>query len=105
MGRSTGKWAGGRHAVAQAATQAARSFVHWAKREKRETTPRRGQPHRAERKTKQKGPNVGRTKPSHSQIAPEREGGFANPTTTAESRMEARPGKPHSAGRRPAKPP
>ena len=54
MGRSTGKWAGGRHAVAQAATQAARSFVHWAKREKRETTPRRGQPHRAKEKIKQK---------------------------------------------------
>ena len=28
----------------QAAPQAARSLVHWAKREKRETTPQRGQP-------------------------------------------------------------
>jgi len=38
----------------QAAPQAARTLVHWAKREKRETTPQRGQPHRAEEKTKQK---------------------------------------------------
>ena len=47
-------WSRGRHAGTQAAPQSAQSLVHWAVREKRETTPRRSQPHREERKHKTK---------------------------------------------------
>ena len=93
-----------RHSVAQAATQAARSLVHWAKREKRETTPRRGQPHRAEKKQNKrhrpKGPCVGVEGASFSKLVEKRERrSAANPPTTAESQLEARPRRPHSAGR------